>query len=132
MNFPSRGLRVSATTTLKYGRFNAPSLRNLIATAMLFSHSQHFELGQEIVEIERRAAQFSFEALRVFDLDRFGRFFNQTDDVTHSENPAGQTLGHKRLELIELFTGADKFNRPPRHFAHGQGRAPARVAVEFR
>src|SRR5438874_751433 len=26
-------------TTLKYGRFNAPSLRNLIATAMLFSHS---------------------------------------------------------------------------------------------
>src|SRR6266480_3035760 len=41
MNFPSRGLRVSATTTLKYGRFNAPSLRNLIATAMLFSHSRH-------------------------------------------------------------------------------------------
>src|SRR5207248_6913611 len=40
MNFPSRGLRVSATTTLKYGRFNAPSLRNLIATAMLFSHSR--------------------------------------------------------------------------------------------
>src|SRR5207248_11581124 len=41
MNFPSRGLRVSATTTLKYGRFNAPSLRNLIATAMLFSRSRH-------------------------------------------------------------------------------------------
>src|SRR5438128_2929831 len=229
MNFPSRGLRVSVTTTLKYGRFNAPSLRNLIATAILFFHSrhlrhhlfhfarvlhhlfhlieatdqivylgdgraaaasdplttprvqnfgarpllaghrkhdgfralelllvnrealhvtharqhakhiferahfsEHFELGQEIVEIERRAAQFSFEALRVFDLDRFGRFFNQTDDVTHSENPAGQTLGYKRLELIELFTGADKFNRPLGHFAHGQGRAAARVAVELR
>src|SRR5436305_9619906 len=41
INFPSRGLRLSATTTLKYGRFNAPSLRNLIATAMLFFHSRH-------------------------------------------------------------------------------------------
>src|SRR5207249_12029172 len=41
MNFPSRGLRASATTTLKYGRFNAPSLRNLIATAILFFHSRH-------------------------------------------------------------------------------------------
>src|SRR5437588_4609857 len=41
MNFPSRGLRVSATTTLKYERFNAPSLRNLIATAILFFHSRH-------------------------------------------------------------------------------------------
>src|SRR5580693_2870991 len=41
INFPSRGLRLSATTTLKYGRFNAPSLRNLIATAMLFSHLRH-------------------------------------------------------------------------------------------
>src|SRR5207244_11517716 len=41
INFPSRGLRLSVTTTLKYGRFNAPSLRNLIATAILFFHSRH-------------------------------------------------------------------------------------------
>src|SRR5439155_7149111 len=40
INFPSRGLRLSATTTLKYGRFFAPSLRNLIETDMLTFHSR--------------------------------------------------------------------------------------------
>src|SRR5436190_11232847 len=57
MNFPSRGLRVSATTTLKYGRFNAPSLRNLIATAMLFSHSRH--LGHHLFHFTRALHHFA-------------------------------------------------------------------------
>src|SRR5580693_568811 len=57
INFPSRGLRLSATTTLKYGRFNAPSLRNLIATAMLFFHSRH--LRHHLFHLARALHQLS-------------------------------------------------------------------------
>src|SRR5206468_6133054 len=94
--------------------------------------SEHFELSEKIAKIERRAAQFSLEALRVFDLDCFGCFFDEPDDVAHSENSAREALRHELLELIEPFAGADEFDRAFRDFAHRQRRAAACVAVEFR
>src|SRR5207237_8292006 len=92
---------------------------------------EHLELGQEIVEVERRAPEFLLETLRVFDLDALGRFLDQANDVAHSENPASQALRDEGFELIELLAGADEFDWSLGDLAHRQRRAAARVAVEF-
>ena len=82
----------------------------------------------------------SKEAVRSFLLhprgflfvDGLGGFLHQADDVAHPENPARQTIGHERLELIELFADAGELDRALRHFAHRERCAAARVAIEFR
>src|SRR5262249_51227754 len=59
-------------------------------------------------------------------------FFDQSNDVAHSENPPRKPLWNKKLKLIELFTCACEFDRSVRDFAHGQCRAAPRVSVKFR
>src|SRR5204863_1042035 len=93
--------------------------------------AHHFELREEIVEIEFRAAQLSLQPLRFFFVYRFGRFLDQTHDVAHSENATRQPIGDEGFELIELFANAGKFDWALRHFAHGESCTAPRVAVEF-
>src|SRR5204862_4463368 len=94
-----------------------------------FAH--HFELRQEIVEIELRRAQLSLQSLFFFFIDDFGCFFDQPDDVAHPENAASQAVRYEDFELIELFADAGEFDRAMRHFAHRKRRATARVTIEL-
>src|SRR5436309_4734775 len=80
--------------------------------------AHHFELRQKIVEVERSCAQLPLQAGGFLIIDCFSRFFDQTNYVAHSKNPPGQSVRYEEFELVELFTGAGKFDWPPRYFTH--------------
>src|SRR5437588_976836 len=79
---------------------------------------EHFELREEIIEIERSTTQFALERGRIFAFHRFSSFLDETDDVAHSENPAREPLRNKDLELVKLFTRPYEFDRTKRHLSH--------------
>ncbi len=74
---------------------------------------------------------FSSRRGRLFLVDGLGRLLHQADDIAHAQDAAGEPIGVKRLELVELFADAGKFDRALGHFAHGKRRAAAGVAIEL-
>jgi hypothetical protein len=62
----------------------------------------------------------------------FGRAFDETDDVAHAEDTAGDARGIEVFERIELFADADQLDRLAGDGAHGERRTAAAVAVDAR
>jgi len=92
--------------------------------------AHHFELREEIVEIEFRAAQLSLQPLRFFFVYRSAAF-STNHDVAHSENATRQPIGDEGFELIELFANSGEFDWALRHFAHGESCTARASPSEF-
>ena len=98
------------------------------------AHSAHAaqlpQLRGEIVEIEIALLEFLGEPLGLVAVGGLGGALDQGDDVAHSENAAGDALGMKRLERVNLFAGADHDNRLPGDRPHRQRGAATRIAID--
>ena len=70
------------------------------------------------------------DLLRLVELDGLHRLLDQADHVAHAEDAAGDTVGVKLLERVELLAGADQLDRLAGDGAHRQRRAAAPVAVD--
>jgi len=92
---------------------------------------EHFELGEEVLEIEGGGAQFALHAECVFFGNGFGGFLDEADDVAHAEDAAGEAVGVEGLELVEFFAGSCKFDGAFGDFSEGEGGSAAGVAIEF-
>src|SRR5437868_3123668 len=84
------------------------------------------QLRGEIVEIEIALLEFLGEPLGLVAVGGLGGALDQGDDVAHSENAAGDALGMKRLERVNLFAGADHDNRLAGDRPHRQRGAAGR------
>ena len=56
---------------------------------------------------------------------------HEADDITHAEDPAGESFGVKRFELVDLLAHPREFDGLIGDFAEREGGSTAGVAVEF-
>ena len=63
-------------------------------------------------------------------IDGLGGAFHQADNVAHAEDAAGDAFRVEIIERVELFAGADEFDRRTGDGAHREGGAAAGIAVE--
>ena len=72
---------------------------------------QHLQLLHEVFEGEFAAQELLGVPLGLFLVDDVLEVFHQTDDIAHSEDTGGETLGSERLELVEGFADAEELDR---------------------
>ena len=89
------------------------------------------ELLEEVLESESLLAQAFFQLLGSVALDGLLGLFDQREDIAHPQDPRGHAVGMKRLQILDLFTGADEFDRLASHFANGEGGPAPGIAVHF-
>src|SRR5579884_372277 len=89
-------------------------------------------LLQEIVERELLLEHLLLELFGLLGGVDVLRAFDEREHVAHAENARGQAVRMERLERGEFLPDTDEFDGRARNFVNREGRAAARVAVEFR
>src|SRR5258706_15870349 len=95
-------------------------------------HLPHLlELLAEVLQREAVLAELPHHVLGRLLIDGRLRLLHEGEDVTHAEDARGETVGVERLERVRLLAYADECDRAPRHLAHRERGATARVAVHL-
>ena len=75
---------------------------------------------------------FSAARSGLLGIDVGGGLLDQRDDVAHAEDAAGNARGIEIFQRVELFAGADQFDRLAGDGAHRERGAAAAIAVDAR
>src|SRR5215213_1084372 len=92
---------------------------------------QLLKLIEEVLEVELALEHPVLMALGFLFVSMLLGAFDQRNDVAHPENAAGEPLRVERLKCVDLFSGADKFDRNAGDCADRKRCAATGVAVHL-
>src|SRR5258708_6023022 len=107
--------------------------RQLVDHRRYPAHLAHLaDLLLEVLQVEALAlSRLLREFLRVLDVDRLARLFDEREHVAHAEDARGHALGVKGLQAVRLLAHAGELDRLSRDLPHRQGRPAAPVTVHL-
>jgi hypothetical protein len=83
------------------------------------------------IEVDCSFAEAGFHGCDVFVFEGFLDFFDEAENVTHSEDSLCHPVGIEHLEGVDLFSHPGKSYRDAGGLADGKDGSSACVAIEF-
>ena len=87
------------------------------------------QLIGEVIQIEDALGHLLGHGFRLGVIQFLGGLFNQRDHIALTEDTSRHALGVEHFQRVDLFPGAEEFDRQAGDMAHGQRRAASPIAV---